>query len=699
VVLALLSAVALAWPGGAAGPPASDSADCIKITSRASLLHLGSGDSFDTTEGGTRAAKLVLDYLQTKRKESASAARDIYRALIPRENFGGEYTAVQWLCEYWVASPRKQKEMVADRYVASFLAVLARDDYAALKEYLRFKYRLDPSLRDSEEATLRYRFHEDFLLFNNPRRERWEKTSKFLAALGLKKGDVVADIGSGPGYYTFKFADLVGEKGKVFAIDNNESHLRYLSDLIRKFKVRNVQAVKPRTVEDIGLPGGVRVDCAFTCSLYHIVYCSFSDEERATFIGSIKRSLKPDGRLVVVDNALVEDSTLPYHGPYIAKELILAQLTHSGFTLEATHQFIPQRYMLVFKLRKGPAPKRPPAECHDPNSILVNSPVSLVQYTKPGPGFTARGRRVARTFYQALDKHDRESARAARKEYERLLPRELAGNEYSAFVWYCDYLLANPGEKKRILSDPFAADYFRYLGGDDFTVLKKYVWNKYLLGSSDEEAENPVRARAKPAEVSQDQLAAWHGFIAFNNPRRETCEKTSKVLDFLKLRPGSAVADVGCGPGYHTFKFSRLVGKEGRVYSLDTNGDMLDFVRASARKYGCTNIRPIRGYPNDTKLPADSVDVVYLCSLCPAVYVTAMEHVREQFLDSIKRALRKGGRLVIADNDVNLNGEARYAGPRIDRRLIILQLKYHGFRLVETAQFVPQRYVLVFQPE
>jgi SAM-dependent methyltransferase len=91
------------------------------------------------------------------------------------------------------------------------------------------------------------------------------------------------------------------------------------------------------------------VDMAFLCSLYHIIYATSSEKVMDAFIKSIRDVLKPDGSLVIIDNALVEDQELPYHGPYIAKELIITQMKHYGFRLAETHQFIPQRYVLIFK--------------------------------------------------------------------------------------------------------------------------------------------------------------------------------------------------------------------------------------------------------------------------------------------------------------------------------------------------------------
>lgn len=679
-----------------------DSAFRLKITSRASLVHLGSLDSFDRTRKGTDAARLVLDSVEHSRAESAEKALMIYNQIIPGENFGGEYTALQWLCEYLLASPEEKARRLADKHVASFYHLLADNNYAVLREYLRRKYKLGGSGEDTDEALLRYRFHEDFILFNNPRRERWEKSSRMIDALGLKKGDVVADIGAGPGYFSFKFADIVGDRGRVYAIDTNEKHREYVARITQKLGIWNVEPILS-SFTDIGLPPGTQVDCAYLCSVYHVVYCTNTEEERAAFLDSIKRCLKPNGTLVIVDNALVEDKTLPYHGPHIAKELIIAQLKYHGFTLVATHQFIPQRYMLVFRKSGEPPVQYLADDPWDEGVLAIRSAASLVQFTRPGPGpgFTSRGRKVAKVFYQAINRWDAKAARTARANYEALVDKENLGSEYSAFIWYCDYLLASPASRKEMLQDRYVADYFRHLGGDRFTLLKQYVRNKYFIDTPDEAIDESTGAidpkRKQVADVTCDELMDLHEFIAFNSPRRETWEKTSNTIDFLKLRPGMAIADIGCGPGYYTYKFSDLVGKEGRVYAVDTSAEVLNYVFQTAKQHRLTNVFPIRSAYNDTRLPANSADVVFLCSLYHAVYATSMEYVRDEFLASIHRALRKNGRLVVVDNDLVRAGQVPYAGPRIDRRLVIQQLKYYGFRLVDSAQFIPQRYILVFE--
>ena len=91
------------------------------------------------------------------------------------------------------------------------------------------------------------------------------------------------------------------------------------------------------------------MDTVFMCSMYHAVYIANLEYVKDAFIASIKKALRPGGRLVIVDNDINAKGAPAYFGPGIAKELIIAQLKFYGFRLEAYRQFVPQRYVLVFR--------------------------------------------------------------------------------------------------------------------------------------------------------------------------------------------------------------------------------------------------------------------------------------------------------------------------------------------------------------
>jgi SAM-dependent methyltransferase len=694
-----------------------DSAVTLNIRSKDSIIHIGSLDSFDITEGGKDAGRKILDYLETGNEKLLTEAIEIYDRIIPNENYGGEFTAMQWICKLFVAPKKLRKNFLSHPFVASWFDVLAKDDYANLKEYLNRKYHFIETEKDDKEALEKLRFLEDFILFNNPDRERWDKTGENIYRLGLEKGYSIIDFGCGPGYFTFKFADLVGEKGHVYGIETNEQHIRYVKDYINEYNINNVDIFEYQP-DGWGLNSPIKVDAIFMCSLYHILYATFTDRERDLFIKNIRKYLKEDGRLIIVDNDLVESGELPYHGPYISRDLIISQLWHYGFELISQYQFTVQRYILEFKAKPQKI-SGPPISIlamftdeKSANVIKVTSPSSLIRYRMIGAsteGYTLLGKKAARQFYAALEKKDKDTVETAFKAYEELIPQERIGDEYTAFVWFCKYLLAPKEQQAQMLGDKFDAEYFQYLAADDFALLKKYVRTKYELDKQDPELPkiddefvnkwiHDVVYEYSGNEVSFDHLNDWGEFINFNNPNRESWEKTSEMLNYISIKDGEVVADIGCGFGFFSFKFSQLVGKNGKVYSTEINKDALQYVEKINNKYGL-NIQTVEARLNDVCLPPDSVDTIFMCSMYHAVYIASIEFVKDEFIASLKKALKKGGRLVIVDNAITPPDVVSYHGSGIAKELVISQLKYYGFHLVDSKYFIPQRYVLVFQQE
>jgi ubiquinone/menaquinone biosynthesis C-methylase UbiE len=351
-ILAILAAILVillyqVTPLGNGGRARSQ--EWIHVTSNASLVHVGSNDSFASTKEGTQAAKFVLDFLKTNNPQSAKSALKTYDLLIPVENYGGEYTTLKWFVQTLLLSDKEREKILSDKFVANFYQFFTENDFARLKEYLERKYDIvkysDRGTTSGEERKV---VLEDTILFNNPTREDWEKTSKILKFIHLKPGQTVADIGSGPGYFSTKFSQMVGEKGKIYAIDTVQQHLDYINNYTKKSGINNIQTVKTEG-DTIGFPENRQVDMAFMCSLYHNVYGMSKTDERNRFIESIYKAVNKDGTLIVIDNALVKDSELPYHGPYIAKELIIAQLKYYGFRYVKDEFPVPQRYVLMFK--------------------------------------------------------------------------------------------------------------------------------------------------------------------------------------------------------------------------------------------------------------------------------------------------------------------------------------------------------------
>ncbi|WP_216634892.1 class I SAM-dependent methyltransferase [Gloeomargarita lithophora] len=314
-----------------------------------SLIHVGSNDSFAITPDGIQAGRYMLEMLANNNRSAAQKAVAIYDQIIPRENYGGEYSALRWFAQLFLMSNQEKQKALQDPFVASFYDFFADNNFANLKEYVKRKYLLQ---QDEDQLTEAGRnraiFLEDFILFNNPTREAWEQTSKVLAAIPVSPGQTIADIGSGPGYYSTRFSQKVGVKGQVYSIDTVQQHLDYINRYIQRQDITNITTINSYPGTTIGLEGK-QVDVAFMCSLYHNIYGMSTAPDRDSFVQSIKAALKPGGTLVLVDNGLVEPGQLPYHGPYVAKELIVHQFRFYGFKLKQEYAFIPQRYVLIFE--------------------------------------------------------------------------------------------------------------------------------------------------------------------------------------------------------------------------------------------------------------------------------------------------------------------------------------------------------------
>lgn len=674
----------------------------LDINSKHSFIHLGSLDSFDITEGGKTAGRKILEYLDTGEEMRLREAQHIYTELIPNENFGGEYTALDWLCKYWLAPKDVQAEFMAIPMVESFYELLAGNDFYNLKWYLNRKYHFIDIDRKDTKSKDYLRFLEDFILFNNPDRIRWEKTEENIPKLPIRPGMSIADVGSGPGYFTFKFSDIVGDEGKVYAIETNPRHLEFLHNYVRKYGVKNVEVVTS-SFEGIGLDPAIRVDAVYMCSLYHNVYAAFTDEERDLFVGSIRRALKPDGTFILVDNDMVEDDELPYHGPHVSRELLISQLHYYGFKLEQQFRFTVQRYVLIFKkqeeIPKGDINHHAEFLPDSRTKIKVTSSSSLVRYRIIGTstsGYTLRGKRIALKMHEGLKQHDNALLAEAAGEFKAAMTEERIGDDYTALLWFCQILTEElPGE---VLEDPLYADYYHFFTDNDCEILKKYLRNKYDFATSFPAEDDNLVHECINGDVELGILNEWSEYMTFNNPNRYLWEKTEDMLEYMDIREGEAIADIGCGSGFFSYRFCKKVGEKGKVYSTEINEDALSYLKKLI-KNNHLNITPLVARLNDACLPENSVDTIFMCSMYHAVYIANLEFVKDEFIDSLKKALRPGGRLVIVDNDITAKEAPAYFGPGIAKELVIAQLKHYGFGLVESKQFVPQRYILTFRRE
>jgi ubiquinone/menaquinone biosynthesis C-methylase UbiE len=133
-------------------------------------------------------------------------------------------------------------------------------------------------------------------------RNQEEGTDLLLKALNIKPGQTVCDMGCGNGYYTLELARLVGESGKVLAVDIQPEMLSLLNQRTKQAGLSNVEPILG-TVIDPKLPEG-KVDLILCVDVYH----EFSHPEH--MLQAMRDSLKPRGEIVLAEFRL-EDPDVP----------------------------------------------------------------------------------------------------------------------------------------------------------------------------------------------------------------------------------------------------------------------------------------------------------------------------------------------------------------------------------------------------
>jgi predicted methyltransferase len=187
-------------------------------------------------------------------------------------------------------------------------------------------------------------------------------------------------------------------------------------------------------------------------------------------------------------------------------------------------------------------------------------------------------------------------------------------------------------------------------------------------------------------EHSFDDARKWAK--VFDDPERDAWQKPHEVIQALALKPDAAVADIGSGTGYFAMRLAHMVGK-GRVYGVDIEQQMVQFLAERAEKEGLKNLTSVKGAPDDARLPA-KVDLVLL--------VDTYHHIgaRVAYFNKLAGSLKPGGRVAIID----FNASSK-VGPPVSERMppdsVQAEMAKAGYRLAASHDFLPNQYFLLFE--
>jgi ubiquinone/menaquinone biosynthesis C-methylase UbiE len=186
--------------------------------------------------------------------------------------------------------------------------------------------------------------HQGADWLERPERQQEERPDLLVQLLPLGPGDVAADIGAGTGYMSWRMAEKVGEKGRVYCVDIQQEMLDLLSKKMAERHTTNFQAVLG-TITDARLPAN-SVDLVLMVDVYH------EFDHPYEMMQSIVRGLKPGGRIVWVEYR-AEDPDVPIKPLH---KMSVAQVRKEAAILPAlewveTIEKLPRQHVFIFRKR------------------------------------------------------------------------------------------------------------------------------------------------------------------------------------------------------------------------------------------------------------------------------------------------------------------------------------------------------------
>jgi len=181
-------------------------------------------------------------------------------------------------------------------------------------------------------------------MFNKKASNPKNKPGQIIEAIALKPGQSIADIGSGGGYFSLRFAKIVGEEGRVYAVDTKPKFLEYIKN---SAKEKGLDNVIPTLVsgDKLNLPEK-SLDLIFMRNVTHHI------ANRVKYFKSLKRFLKPDGKIIIIEYKKGKPFTFRgIFGHDVPKETIIQEMEEAGYLLEKEFDFLPEQHFTIYAVK------------------------------------------------------------------------------------------------------------------------------------------------------------------------------------------------------------------------------------------------------------------------------------------------------------------------------------------------------------
>jgi ubiquinone/menaquinone biosynthesis C-methylase UbiE len=183
-----------------------------------------------------------------------------------------------------------------------------------------------------------------------------------------------------------------------------------------------------------------------------------------------------------------------------------------------------------------------------------------------------------------------------------------------------------------------------------------------------------------------------HWAEVFEAPERASWQRPETVVRVLGIQPGDQVGEIGAGTGYMTYWLAGAVQERGRVWAVDIEPRMLQYIATRTDMPAYAPVELVLGAPDDPKLPEGKLDLV--------VAVNTWHHIaqRRKYLARIERSLRLGGRVCVIDWSKRESPVGPPVGERLSREQVVSEFERSGWELLSESVALPYQYFLTFSP-
>ena len=178
-------------------------------------------------------------------------------------------------------------------------------------------------------------------MFNKKAANPKNKPDQIIEAIALKHGQCIADIGSGGGYFSLRFAKIVGQEGKIYAVDANPDFLEFIKKSAKDEGLNNV--IPTLASEDrLDLPEK-SLDFIFMRNVTHHI------PNRIKYFRNLKDFLKPDGKIIIIEYKKGKFFTFRgIFGHDVPKEIITREMEEAGYLLKNEFDFLPEQHFTIY---------------------------------------------------------------------------------------------------------------------------------------------------------------------------------------------------------------------------------------------------------------------------------------------------------------------------------------------------------------